>query len=149
MGQGSDEVLRGLLGLQARMYRLFGEQGSSSEGGSEPVSSRWAPPVDIYETEEALVLVAEIPGLDREEIDLEITEDLLVVRGERPVPTSDPQLSYYRVERPNGIFQRSFQLPAGVDPAGATATCKDGVLRITVPKRGNAKAQTIAVKVED
>ncbi len=148
MGQGSDEVLRDLLGLQARMYRLFDEHGPSVKPGNESVSAHWAPPVDIYETEEALVLVAEIPGLDREEIHLEVSDDLLVVRGERPLVTSDLQLSYYRIERPNGVFQRSFRLPEGVDAARATATCRDGVLRIALPKRDEAKARPISVKVE-
>jgi HSP20 family protein len=149
MGRGSDEVLRDLLGLQEKIYRLFDDQTAQASGDHDSVAAHWAPPVDIYETGEAFVLVAEIPGVDQEQIHLEVADDLLVLRGERPLNTSNPGLSYHRIECPNGIFQRAFRLPAGIDSARVSATCQDGVLRVNLPKRDEAKARSIRVQVQE
>jgi len=146
MGKGSDEALRDLLGLQETLYRLFDEQTTRERPAREAVPTPWSPAVDIYEASETFVLTAELPGMDQDDIHLEITEDLLVLRGERPLHTGAPVLSYHRVERPNGIFQRTFRLPAVVDPQTVSAAYRDGVLRITLPKRGSGRP--IGVRVE-
>ncbi len=149
MGRGSDEVLRDLLGLQEKIYRLFDDQTAHAAGDRDSVSAHWAPPVDIYETGEAFVLVAEVPGVDQKEIHLEIADDLLVLRGERPLNTSNPSHSYHRIERPNGVFQRAFRLPAGVDPAKVSAICRDGVLRVDLPKKDAIRTRPIAIQLQD
>jgi HSP20 family protein len=149
MGRGSDEVLRDLLGLQEKIYRLFDDQAAHAKGNRDAVSAHWAPPVDIYETREAFVLVAEIPGVDQEEIHLEISDDLLVLSGERPLNTRDPDLSYHRIERPNGIFQRAFRLPVGVDPTKVNATCRDGVLRVNLLKKDETEPRAITIQLQD
>lgn len=148
MGRGSDEAIRDLLGLQEKMCRLFDEQLGTSGGRGEAVSGHWSPAVDIYETAEQFVLVAEVPGISQEEIDLEINDDVLVLRGERPASTSEASHSYHRLERPNGMFQRAFRLPAEVEPAGVAATCRDGVLSVVLPKREGPRARSISVRVE-
>ena len=149
MGRGSDEVLRDLLGLQQKIYRMFDEQTGRAADRSDSVSAHWSPPVDIYETGEEFVLVAEIPGVDQSEIHIEVANDLLVLRGERPLITADPSLSYHRIERPNGIFQRVFRLPAEVDPSRVSATCRDGILRVALPKHSDARSRLIPVELED
>ncbi len=148
MGRGSDEAFRDLLGLQEKMCRLFDEQSARMRGEKEPVSGHWSPPVDIYETDGEFVLVAEIPGITQEEIHLEISGEMLVLRGERPSNTRHPSHSYHRIERPNGIFQRIFRLPAVVDAAGVAATYRDGVLRVTLPKRAGPLARSVSVQVD-
>jgi len=148
MGRGSDEAFRDLLGLQEKMCRLFDEQFSQSRPAKEPVATHWSPAVDIYETAADFVLVAETPGMSQEDIHLEITDDVLVLRGERPSHTGETSHSYHRIERPHGIFQRAFRLPAVVDADGVKANYADGVLRVTLPKREGARSRPISVKVE-
>ncbi len=148
MGHGSDEVFRDLLGLQEEIYRLFDESAARLGGQGEPCAARWTPPVDIHETGDRFVLTAEIPGLALDEIHLEIRPDLLTLRGERPLVRSVSGLSYHRIERPNGSFQRSFRLPGAVDPDGARATYQDGVLEVLLPKRGRER-RSVSVEVAD
>ncbi|MBI5017007.1 MAG: Hsp20/alpha crystallin family protein [Deltaproteobacteria bacterium] len=148
MGRGSDEAFRDLLGLQEKMCRLFDEQLTQSRSAKDPVSAHWSPAVDIYETGDDFVLVAEVPGMTQEDIHLEITDDVLVVRGERPSATGEASHRYHRVERPNGLFQRAFRLPAVVDPGGVTASYRDGILCVTLPKREAARSRPVSVQVE-
>ena len=149
MGRSTDEVLRDLMGLQEKIYHMFDEQTANARGQAEGVSPPWTPPVDIYETPESFVLLAEIPGVEQEEIDLEISDDLLVLRGERPLDRGDPDLRYQRVERPNGVFQRAFRLPSGIEAEAVRASYRDGVLRVTVPKQDRKKGTAVAVELED
>jgi len=147
MGRGSDEVLRHLQGLQETLYRLFDEQQGAPRSEADAVVP-WSPAVDIYETADSFVLVAELPGMDQDDIHLELAEELLVLRGERPLHTGDPAVSYHRVERPNGLFQRAFRLPAGVASESVTAAYRDGVLRVSLPKREVSSPRSIDVAVE-
>lgn len=148
MGRGSDEAFRDLLGLQEKMCRLFDEQFTRSGAPREAVSAQWSPAVDIYETPTDFVLVAEIPGMTQEEIHLEITDDVLVLQGERPSSTGEASHSYHRIERPNGIFQRAFRLPSVVDAGGVKASYADGVLCVNLPKKEGARQHPISVRVE-
>lgn len=148
MGKASDEVLRDLLGLQETLCRLFDEHAGRERRQGEAVPSPWSPAVDIYETPESFVLAAELPGMAQEDIHLEVMGDLLVLRGERPLHTGAPALGYHRVERPNGIFQRTFRLPAGVDAGAVSAGYRDGVLRVTLPKRARPEPAGVRVRVE-
>jgi len=147
MGRGSDEVLRHLQGLQETLYRHFDEPQGAARGEGDGVAP-WSPPVDIYETPDSFVLLAELPGMDQDDIHLEIAEELLALRGERPLHTGDPAMSYHRVERPNGLFQRAFRLPAGVAPEAVSASYRDGVLRVTLPKSRTSPSRAIDVVVE-
>lgn len=147
MGRGSDEVLRDLAGLREQVYRLFDEQAGHAWGGREPGSAQWTPTVDIYDTGAAFILAAEVPGVEQDDIHVEVTDDILVLRGERPAITPDPSFSYHRIERPGGLFQRVFRLPTGVDSGAVTAVCRDGVLRVTMPKLKEAIGRPIAVRL--
>lgn len=148
MGRGADETFRDLIGLQETMSRLFDERIGSGRGARDAVSSHWSPAVDIYETPDQFVLVAEVPGITQEEIDLEINEDVLVLRGERPAAAGEGCPSYHRVERPNGMFQRAFRLPAEVEPSGVTANYRDGLLCVNLPKREGCPSRSVPVRVE-
>jgi HSP20 family protein len=109
--------------------------------------STWAPAVDIYEVEGALVLKAELPGMQREDIDVNIENNTLTIRGERKPDTAVKQETFHRVERAYGSFVRSFSLPNTIDSAKVAAEYKNGVLSVTLPTREEAKPRTINIEV--
>jgi len=106
----------------------------------------WAPPVDIFEKDDHLVIRAEIPGVQRENMHVEIENSVLTLHGERKQETEVQEENAYRMERVYGTFTRSFTLPTTVDGAKVTATCKDGVLEVTVPKAETAKPKKVEIK---
>jgi HSP20 family protein len=95
----------------------------------------WQPPIDLYETADRYVVTAELPGLSRDEIQVEILEGTLRLEGRRPAPPPRPA-GYHQLERGHGAFARTFAFPQAVDTDGVTAEFRDGVLTITVPKAG-------------
>jgi HSP20 family protein len=108
----------------------------------------WRPPVDIYETENGIVLAAELPGVVKEDISVEVKDNILTLKGER---TANPNIKgnkFYRHERCYGTFQRSFTLQQDIQPNLIKATFKDGVLEIEIPKPEEEQPKQITVKVE-
>ena len=147
------EPFRDLMSLQERMNRLFDESFRSRAGagaGHEEdwaLGGSWAPAVDIYEHEGNIVLKAEIPGIDPKEVDVRVENNVLTLRGERKIDTEVKRESYHRVERAYGTFSRSFTLPNVVDTEKIKAEYRDGVLRVTLPKREEAKPKQISINV--
>ncbi len=144
MGCGSDEAFRALIGLTEELVRLFDEPPGKAPHGR--VSCQWTPAVDLYEDARAFVMVAEIPGVDQDAIQLEITGDVLVLQGERRLIRPAAARSYHRLERPSGIFRRAFRLPAAVNPEGVKATYREGVLRVILPKKDPGRAVRVEVE---
>ena len=122
--------------LRSRMNRLF-------EGGSE--ARLWAPAVDITENEHEIVLEAELPGMKKEEIDVQLNGDTLTLRGERKIESSEKGEQYHRVERQYGAWQRSFQIEIPIDAQNVNADYKDGVLTVRLPKAEEVKPRQIAI----
>jgi len=143
------EPFRDLLSLQERMNRLFEESARGASRGHEEdwVMGAWAPAVDIYEKGTDVVLKAELPGLDPKDVDIRIENNVLTLKGERKTDNEVKRESYHRVERSYGTFTRSFTLPSTVDTTNVKADYKDGVLRITLPKREEAKPKQIQVDI--
>ena len=108
----------------------------------------WAPKLDVTETKDAMIVTAELPGVDAKEIGIELTGDLLTLKGEKEKRTEEKEERYHRVERTYGAFLRSVRLPMAVDGSKITATFKNGVLMVTLPKTPAAKGTTIPVKTE-
>ena len=108
----------------------------------------WAPTLDVSETKDAMIVTAELPGVDAKEIGIELTGDLLTLKGEKEKRTEEKEERYHRVERTYGAFLRSVRLPMAVDGSKVTATFKNGVLVVTLPKTPAAKGTTIPVKIE-
>jgi HSP20 family protein len=106
----------------------------------------WAPPVDIFERQDHLVIRAEVPGVQMEDMDVRIENGVLTLHGERKQDTDLKEENAHRLERVYGAFTRSFSLPTTVDAAKVTATYKDGVLEVTVPKAENAKPKQVEIK---
>ena len=144
------EPLRDLMSLQERMNRLFDESFRGASRGNEEdwaLGGSWAPPVDIYEHEGNIVLKAELPGVDPKDVDVRLENNTLTLRGERKLDKEVKKESYHRVERSYGAFTRSFTLPMVVDQANIRADFHDGVLRVTLPKREEAKPKQISINV--
>jgi HSP20 family protein len=148
------EPFRDLAGLQDRMNRLFSESFRGLTSGGTPeddwaLGGTWAPAVDIYEQEGHIVLKAELPGIDPKDVDIRLENNVLTLRGERKVDNDVQRDSYHRVERAYGSFTRSFTLPSVVDQEHIKADYKDGVLKVTLPKREEAKPKQITISVNN
>ncbi len=116
---------------------------------AEPASSRpWSPAVDIRETENELILKADLPEMKLEDLDIELENGTLTLKGERKFEKTDNDRGYHRIERSYGSFVRAFSLPEYADGDKVAADYKDGVLTITVPKKEVAKARAIKVNVQ-
>jgi HSP20 family protein len=114
---------------------------------SEPVSRPWTPAVDIYETENELVLKADLPDVDMNDIEIKIENGTLSLRGERKFEKNENQKGFHRIERAYGTFVRYFTLPDTVDTEKVQAGFHNGVLKITLPKKEVAKPRTVKVQV--
>lgn len=112
-----------------------------------PTNRTWMPPVDIFETDDAFIVTADLPGLTKDDLEIDLENNLLTVSGERRFEkgTEDSGTKFRRVERAYGSFRRSFNLPSSVDAGKVEATFKDGVLTLNLPKAELAKARKIAV----
>ncbi len=126
--------------------RFFGDQDLATEGGElSPANRNWLPPVDIYENENAFVATADLPGLEKNDIEVSLEDNVLTVSGERNYAKNGEEGSFRRIERAYGTFRRSFTLPTGVDAAKVEARFENGVLTLTLPKAETAKTRKIAV----
>lgn len=135
--------------IRTRMNRLFdqafGDYPGFDREGEEVSSRTWLPAVDIRETDDSLVLTAELPGLSKEDVDITLERNILAIRGERRFEKEDKEENYHRIERSYGTFARSFTLPSNVTPEGVTANFENGVLRIVVPKAEEAKPRKVDI----
>ncbi len=138
-----------LITLQDRMNQIFEQTLARSRGDREGVTaSTWSPAVDIYETTDSLVLKAELPGLTKDDIDIQVRDNMLTLKGERRHEKEVKEEHYLRVERIYGTFQRVFTLPTGSQPDKIRASFKDGVLEVTIPKAEAATPKHIKVEVK-
>lgn len=137
------DPFRDLSVLQDRINRIFSEASRPAEESART----WAPVVDILETEGDLIVRAELPGMKREDIDIEITSESLSIRGERKFDEAAKD-SYLRIERPYGPFQRSFSIGVPVDAGKIRAKYQDGVLEIVIPKSETVKPKKIPVTAD-
>jgi len=141
------EPFRDLVTAQRDFDRLFRGAFSSQLGETELSTRSWAPPVDIYETEDAIVLKAELPGVDPKDVEVRVEDNTLYLKGERKFEKEVKEQNYHRVERSYGSFARSFSLPNSISTDKVKAEFKDGLLTLTMPKREEAKPKTIKIDV--
>ena len=127
--------------------RVF--QDSLSRLLSEPTSRPWSPPVDIFETENELVLKADVPDIDPKNVGIQLENGTLTLKGERKFEEQRNGRGFHRVERGYGSFVRAFSLPNTVDPEKVKADYKNGVLTITLPKKEVAKPKTVNIEVNN
>ena len=128
--------------LQHRLSDIFGETpfSSTQENG------HWAPAVDIREAEDALLMQVELPGIDKEDIALEVKDGVLTVSGERRYEKNVAEENVHRIERAYGKFTRSFSLPRNIDAEKVEASMNNGILEVRLPKHDSAKPKAIAIQ---
>ncbi len=141
---------RDLFTLQERMNRLFEETadrraGAREEEEGEIERADWIPAADVYEDEREYLLALDLPGINREGLDVSLDEGRLVIRGERAAAEG---LHARRAERPQGRFVRTFSLPDAVDRASISADYQDGVLLLHLPKRGERQGRRLKIDVK-
>lgn len=139
------DPFRDLRSLQEEVNRLFSTNLNRTFGDEGIGRGAWAPSVDIYENKDQIVLEAELPGMKQEDFDLSIENNVITLRGERRFEKTDESDNYHRVERSYGSFTRSFTLPQTVSAEDAKAEYNNGVLRVTLPKREEAKSRRIQI----
>jgi len=140
------EPFRGLSTLQEQMNRLF-EDTLFRGRSDESALTAWAPAVDIYETENSLVVKADLPDVNEKDLDIQVENNILTIRGERKFERDVKEDNYLRVERAYGSFSRSFSLGNTVNTEAIKAEYRDGVLTLTIPKREEAKPKQVKVSV--
>jgi HSP20 family protein len=139
------DPFRDLKSLQDEMNRLF--SGTFSRGSQDEIMrGAWSPSVDIFENKDQIVLEAELPGMTAEDVNISIENNVLTLHGERRFEKKDESDNFYRVERSYGSFTRSFTLPPTVSSENANAEFENGVLRLTLAKREEAKPHRIEIK---
>jgi HSP20 family protein len=142
------DPFRDLRSLQDEVNRLFSTNLTRSFGDEGIARGAWNPSVDIFENKDQIVLEAELPGMNREDFELTIENNVITLRGERRFEKKDENDNYHRVERSYGSFTRSFTLPQTVTAESAMAEYRNGVLRVTLPKREEIKARRIEIQGE-
>jgi HSP20 family protein len=138
------EPFRELAALQDEMSRWVSTLGGAT-GGNGQATSSWLPAVDVWETENELVLSFDLPGIPEDKIAVELDDNVLTVTGERERTQEHGSDRFYRFERRFGQFSRSLTLPAGVADTDIKADYKDGVLEIRVPKPEEQKPKRIEI----
>ena len=141
------EPFREFSTMQERMNRLFRESYSPEVPEEALTTTNFAPPVDIYEDEHTITLKLDVPGIEEKDIDVRIQDNTLTVHGERKIDKDEKEENYRRVERQYGSFTRSFTLPSSVDTGQVNAHYDNGVLKISLAKKAEAKPKQIKVNL--
>jgi HSP20 family protein len=135
--------------LHREIDRLFDDFTRGALGGlGMQAQNSLVPSMDVTETDENIEITAELPGLERKDVEISIDDDVLTIRGEKKVESeqADKNKNYQVAERMYGVFYRVIQLPAGIDPSKVQATMTNGVLKITIPKPARSEPKKIEVK---
>ncbi|MFZ0272763.1 MAG: Hsp20/alpha crystallin family protein [Acidobacteriaceae bacterium] len=140
------DPFRDVLALQNRMNSIFQEYNRNQNDG-DLVTAAFVPPVDIYEDEHKIVLKLEVPGMKENDLDIQLENNVLTVRGERKFEKEEKEENFHRVERRYGTFYRSFTIPNTVNAESVKASYEAGVLRVELEKRAEAKPKQIKVQV--
>jgi Molecular chaperone (small heat shock protein) len=143
------DPFRELEQIQNTMNRLF-DVSLGRHTGKELMAwdTEWDPAVDVYDSKDAIVVKADLPGVNKEDIDISVLNDTLVIKGEKKQEKEVKEKGSIRSERFYGSFQRAITLPGGVDTGKVTAAYKNGVLELTLPKKEDAKPKQIKVDVK-
>jgi len=132
--------------LHREIDRLF--EDFTRGGFGTLAQAQLIPQIDVVETDKEIEVTAELPGLERKDVEISIEDDMLTIRGEKKIDAkeNDKNKNYHISERSYGVFYRMLQLPPGIDPAGIQATMTKGVLKMTIPKPAKAEPKKIEVK---
>ncbi len=137
--------LNDMVTVQDEINRAFDDFWRHSRRGGLAAPEAWWPAVDIRENENEFRLVAELPGLTKDDVKISYTDNVLTLRGEKKSETREENENWHQVERSFGAFERSFHLTTPVDPAKVKARFENGVLTVTLPKAENARPREIEI----
>jgi len=137
----------GMTNLRQDLERFFDRMGEY-KWDEFPALGDWAPSMDVSETKEAIMVKAEVPGMEAGDIQISLQEQILTIKGEKRQEREEKEARYHRLERTYGAFTRSVRLPVAVDGSKVTAAFKNGLLTVTLPKTAAAKGTMIPVKAE-
>lgn len=132
--------------LNREVGRLLNSPRGGADDSSSVATSAWTPAVDIKEEEGRFLITADVPGVDPDDIDLTMENGVLTIKGERKMESDMKENGFRRVERLHGTFYRRFSLPDYADAENISASCRNGVLTVTVPKTDAVKPRRIEVK---
>jgi len=139
-----------LMNITDELHRFFedffGERLPVRRSSEE--SPAWIPRVDIAETDDEIIVRADIPGMEKDEIKVTLSDNILTISGEKKIERDEKRENYHRVERVFGSFSRSFYIPTNVEADKIKASYKNGVLEVVLPKKESAKPKEIPVEVE-
>ena len=138
--------MREMVGLSDRLNRMFEEM--SGFNVDNEITGSWAPAVDVYESENAIEIKADLPGMTEKDIDVTVENNTLTIKGERKFENEEKRETYHRVERQYGSFYRSFQLPNTVDVTKINANFRNGILELALPKKEETRPKKIAINVK-
>jgi HSP20 family protein len=144
-------LLSDLFSMREKMERLLSEsEAAVKEGDGDPgPSAEWEPPVDLYETDAEVVVLAELPGVASEDFTLTIVEGRLVLEGQRRAPHGRDRMTYLQTERRYGPFRRSIALPGKVEDDSISAKLSSGVLEVVISKKAKQRGRRVAVQAEE
>jgi len=129
------ELIKKFQELQDRIHTLMEDAAVGPQAPGPGLHTHWSPSVDVFETAEEFVLTAEVPGVERKQIDLQVKDHTLFLKGQRNPGGEVSQQVYHRLERPSGVFERTFRLPEDIDADKIHANVNEGVLTVTLPKK--------------
>jgi len=141
------ELVRKFQELQDRIHTLMEDAVAGPHSSASGLPTHWSPSVDVFETEEEFVLTAELPGVERKQIDLQVKDQTLLLKGQRNSGGEVSQQVFHRLERPSGVFERRFSLPGDIDAEKIRANLNEGVLTVTLPKK-QRRSQVRRVEVK-
>lgn len=143
------DPFRGMATLQDRINRIFDDAFVRSRDAEDDINlCAWRPAVDIFDNEENIIINAELPGVEKKDVSVELKDNIITIKGERVIDKEVKEESYFRKERCFGTFQRAFTLPDAVSSDKVKAVFKDGVLRVEIPKPEEKKPKQISVNIE-
>ncbi|MCW2958854.1 MAG: Hsp20/alpha crystallin family protein [Solirubrobacterales bacterium] len=135
--------------LQSEMNRLFSSFFDTPDAPQQATMRRWIPAMDLVERDDHFVLMADLPGLTQDDVNIEVEGDTLTISGERSERHETREGGFVRLERASGAFNRSLTLPAGVDAKAVDASFADGVLEVRIPKPDRARPRRVSISVGD
>ena len=135
-----------LMSMHDRIHRFFGDESKDTEKGD--TLSTWYPTTDIYENKDEYVFKLEVPGLKKDDINIEFCDNTLTIKGEKKEEKEIKDENYHRVERFSGTFNRRFTLPKDTDGNKINASMKDGILELKIPKAEEKKVKSIPINIK-
>jgi len=137
-----------LFSIHDRINKLFEDEFyKSSEKGLDSLAS-WYPVADIYETKDNYVFKMELPGLSKEDVDIELSDNLLTIKGEKKEEKEVKKEDFHRIERFSGKFKRTFTIPKDIDSKKISASMKDGIMEVRIPKAEQKKTKAIPINIK-